>query len=77
MADISVHTYYADGMWRNRIIGGEELFEDFVTRAEAVLVGRDHARELRVEHIVYQQDGNVLHQASYSAATTASEMSRA
>lgn len=77
MADIEVHTYYVEGTWRNRIISGEELLEEFTTRGEAVLIGRDHARELRAEHIVYQQDGNVLHQASYSAATTTSEMSRA
>ena len=70
MADNSVHTYYADGVWRNRIIRGEELFEEFITRAEAVLVGRDHARELRAEHVVYQQDGNILNQTSYAGAMT-------
>lgn len=66
MADVEVHTYFLQGRWRNRIVGGEELSEEFGSRSEAALVGRDHARELGVEHLLHEQDGTLLNRVCYS-----------
>ena len=66
MAAVEVHTYFLRGSWRNRILGGEDLSEEFGSRSEAALVGRDHARELGVEHLVHEQDGTLLDRVSYS-----------
>src|SRR5687768_3396560 len=65
MPEGDVETYYVDGKWRNRIEGNPGFLDEFGSREEAVLVGRDHARELQVEHIVHNQDGTIGQRSSY------------
>jgi len=56
MPEGDVETYPVEGKWRNRIAGNPGFLDEFGSLEEAVLVGRDHARELQVEHIVRNQD---------------------
>jgi hypothetical protein len=60
-----VETYHSEGRWRNRIEGMQELPGDFGTKHEAVEAGRDHARELKVEHIVRDLDGQIGERSTY------------
>jgi len=59
MPDGDVETYHVDGKWRNRIAGNQGFLDEFGSREEAVLAGRDHARDMQVEHIVHNQDGTI------------------
>jgi len=60
-----VETYHSDGTWRNRIEGQQELPGEYARKQEAVEAGRDHARELRVEHIVRDLDGQIGDRSTY------------
>lgn len=60
-----VETYWQDGEWHNRVEGTEQVLSSERTKAEAVDIGRDIARELRVEHIIKSQDGRIATRNSY------------
>lgn len=66
MPEGDVETYHVDGKWRNRIEGNQGFLEEFGSRGEAILVGRDHARELQVEHIIRNADGTIGKRHSYA-----------
>ena len=59
MPEGDVTTYHVDGKWRNRIEGNQGFLDEFGTKEEAVMAGRDRARELGVGHIVRNQDGTI------------------
>ncbi|MFC4786481.1 DUF2188 domain-containing protein [Nocardioides sp. MAHUQ-72] len=56
MATGDVETYHADGKWRNRIEGGDDLPDAYDVRATAVAAGHDEAVRRKVEHIVRDLD---------------------
>jgi hypothetical protein len=60
-----VHTYYEDGMWKNRIEGGVRASNTSPRRSDAVSFGRTMARRRRVTHIVHDTTGNVEEQKDY------------
>jgi uncharacterized protein DUF2188 len=60
-----VETYHANGKWRNRIEGGDELPGEYDVRATAVAVGHDEAVRRKVEHILRNLDGTVADRNSH------------
>ena len=60
-----IETYHADGKWRNRVEALEDLPGAHDTKQEAVRVGRDEARERKVEHIIRNLDGTIAERNSY------------
>jgi hypothetical protein len=60
-----VETYHADGKWKNRIEALDDLPGEHDTKAEAVRVGRDEARERKVEHIIRNLDGTIGERNTY------------
>ncbi len=60
-----VETYHSDGRWRNRIEALGELPGEYDTKAEAVGVGRDEARERKVEHLIHNLDGTIHERNTY------------
>ena len=65
MPEGDVLTFHADGTWRNRVEGHELLPGEHDTRAETVAVGRDEARDRKVEHIVHNLDGTIGERNTY------------
>jgi hypothetical protein len=71
MAEGDVHTYYENGLWKNRIEGGRRASNTAVRRNDAVSVGRWMARDRRVDHLVHDAGGGeVVERRSYRRATT-------
>jgi hypothetical protein len=64
MPEGDVETYFADGMWSNKIEGGDKV-GNYQTKDRAIDAGRDLARELKVEHIVKKQDGTIGERSSH------------
>jgi hypothetical protein len=60
-----VETAHADGKWKNRIEALDDLPGEHDTKAEAVRVGRDEARERKVEHIIRNLDGTIGERNTY------------
>lgn len=60
-----IETFHQDGAWHNRVEGGETYDDQFPTKADAVTVGRDLARERKVEHIIKNEDGRIAERNSY------------
>lgn len=60
-----IETYHSDGKWRNRIEALEDLPGEYDTKDEAVRVGRDEARERKVEHIIRNLDGTIGERNTY------------
>ena len=65
MPEGDIETYHADGRWKNRVEALDDLPGSYDTKDEAVQVGRDEARERRVEHIVRNLDGTIAERSSY------------
>lgn len=59
MAAGDIETYHAEGKWRNRVEGGEELPGEYDVRATAFAVGHDEAVRRKVEHAVRNLDGSI------------------
>ncbi|MEV6830061.1 DUF2188 domain-containing protein [Amycolatopsis sp. NPDC051102] len=59
MAEGDVHTYFEDGLWKNRVEGGRRASNTSVRRVDAVLAGRQIARKRRVQHVVHTPQGDV------------------
>jgi hypothetical protein len=64
MPEGDVETYYADNMWSNKIEGHEKV-GNYQTKDRAIEAGRDLARDLKVEHIVRNQDGTIADRSTY------------
>lgn len=60
-----VETYFADGMWHNRIDGTGEHLGLFATRDVEIGAGRQHVKKRRVEHIVKNMEGAIVERSSY------------
>ena len=60
-----IETYHADGKWRNRVETLEDLPGEYVRKDEAVRIGRDEARERKVEHIIRNLDGTIAERNTY------------
>jgi hypothetical protein len=59
-----VETYFEDGKWKNAIVPGEDIGGPYDSRDEAVAAGRDAARERKVEHVVRDEQGEVVDQGT-------------
>lgn len=60
-----VETYHFEGAWRNRIEALEDIPEVYDRKEDAVAVGRDLARERKVEHIIRNLDGRIGERNTY------------
>ena len=65
MASGFVHTVYKNFAWINRIEGGKELPNIFVTKDGAVARGRAEATSRETEHVIHNQDGTIGERHSY------------
>lgn len=52
MHDGDVETYFSEGEWRNRIVGGADLPATYSSRSEAFRAGAAEAAARRVHHHV-------------------------
>lgn len=63
----AVHTVHRDGRWLNEVEGQAQPIDDVFEREEdAVLAGREIARDLGVDHRVHHLEGWV-HERSVTA----------
>jgi len=60
-----IETYHADGRWRNRVGALEELPGKLDRKDEAVRIGRDGARDRKVEHLIRNLDGTIGERNAY------------
>ncbi|MCW2835291.1 MAG: hypothetical protein JWN68_3244 [Nocardioides sp.] len=60
-----IETYHADRKWRNRVEAIEDLQGEYDRKDEAVRIGRDEARETKVEHIIRNLDGTIRERNTY------------
>ncbi|MEU7791517.1 DUF2188 domain-containing protein [Amycolatopsis sp. NPDC049159] len=65
MAVGDVHTYFEDGLWKNRIEGGARASNTSPRRVDAVLAGRQIAKKRRVGHVVHTPQGEVETERDY------------
>ncbi|WP_290055508.1 DUF2188 domain-containing protein [Amycolatopsis solani] len=65
MADGDVHTYYEDGLWKNRLEGGVRASNTSLRRVDAVLAGRRIAKKRHVGHVVHSEQGEVEDERDY------------
>lgn len=65
MPEGDIETYHASGWWRNRVEALEDLPGEYDTKDEAVRVGRDEARDRKVEHIIRNLDGTIAGRNTY------------
>ena len=65
MAKGDIHTVHRDGRWLNEVEGGKRASNSAATKAEAVSVGRDMARDRNVEHHIHKLDGTIGERNSY------------
>lgn len=55
-----IETFHEDGFWHNRVEGESgTLGGKHITRADAVMAGRDAAKQRGVEHIVHNLNGRI------------------
>ena len=61
MAIGDVETFHAaDGTWKNRVEGGQTLLGDYDAKKSAVTVGREEAKERRVQLILRDLDRRIV-----------------
>ncbi len=65
MPEGDIETYHLDGKWRNRVEALEDLPGEHDRKADAVLEGRDEARDRKVEHIIRNLDGTIAERNTY------------
>jgi hypothetical protein len=66
MPEGDIETYYQDGKWHNRVEGGlpsDPTAHD--KKEDAVRVGREMARQAKVEHIIRNRDGKIAQRNTY------------
>jgi Uncharacterized protein conserved in bacteria (DUF2188) len=66
MSNGDVETYYENQQWHNRVEGTTQVLSSDDTREEAVDIGRDIARELRVQHLIRNESGRITVRRSYA-----------
>jgi hypothetical protein len=59
MAKGDIETYHEDGVWKNRVQGGQRASNTAETKAEAQAIGRQMAIDRDVEHFVKKVDGTI------------------
>ncbi len=59
MTKEDIHTVPHNGVWANRVEGGERVSNTAKTKAEAQAKGREMARERGVEHQIHNLDGTI------------------
>jgi hypothetical protein len=69
MTQGDVHTYFEDGVWKNRIEGGSRASNTALRRTDAVLTGRAMARKRHVGHVVHDTAGDIDQQKDYRVRT--------
>jgi len=62
---VAVETYYEDGVWRNRVVGGSPLPGVHPTREAAIEASRTEARIRGVDHVIRRSDGTVEQRNRY------------
>lgn len=66
MAKGDIETYHENGTWQSkREAAGDTPFGQAGTKEEAVHLGRDAARQDKVEHIIRNLDGTIAEKNSY------------
>ena len=65
MSKGDIHTVHRDGRWFNEVEGGERASNSADTKDEAVKLGRDLARNAKVEHHIHNLDGTIAQRNSY------------
>ena len=65
MSKGDVHTVHRDGKWLNEVEGGQRASNSAATKAEAQAIGREMARERKVEHHIHKLDGTIGERNSY------------
>jgi hypothetical protein len=65
MPNGDIITYYEDGQWKSKVGGNERATHVGGTKAEQQAVGRDMARERKVEHEIRNMDGTIGKKNSY------------
>jgi hypothetical protein len=68
MTTETIETFHADGVWRNRVVGGDTYPETFDDKSGAAELGSSIARDARIEHVVRDEDGQVVERHSYADA---------
>jgi hypothetical protein len=65
MAAGDIHTVFEDGVWKNKIEGGDRASNVGGTKADRESVGRDMAVGRGVEHFIHRQDGTIGERNTY------------
>ncbi len=65
MSKGDIETYYEDGKWKNRPQGNTRASNTHDTKAAAEPVGRQMAKNRRVEHVIKKKDGKIGERNSY------------
>jgi hypothetical protein len=65
MATGDIETYFEDGRWKNKVQGSSRASSVHETKDEAQSVGRDIARDHRVEHVIKNKDGTIGARSTY------------
>ncbi|MGO4258540.1 DUF2188 domain-containing protein [Marmoricola sp. RAF53] len=62
----NIETAFDGDCWYNRVVGSYQVANCRDTAEQAELKGREMARARHVEHVVRNQDGDVVRQTRYS-----------
>lgn len=60
-----VSTFHEDEQWKSKVEGSSRAAHAGETKAEQTAVGRDMARERKVEHTIRNLDGEIGQKNSY------------
>ncbi|MEU0511120.1 MULTISPECIES: DUF2188 domain-containing protein [Amycolatopsis] len=60
-----METFYADGRWKNQVVGNSRASSTGDTKAEAQAEGRELARKRGVTHVVRRKDGEITERHDY------------
>lgn len=65
MATGDIETFFEDGVWKNRTQGSESAENRHTDKHAALAVGREMARQRKVEHVIKNKDGTIGERNSY------------
>lgn len=65
MAKGDITTYNEDGTWKSKVEGSSRAAHAGGTKAEQQAIGRDMARDRKVEHTIRNLDGKIGSKNSY------------
>jgi hypothetical protein len=60
-----IETYNQDGVWKNRVEGGQKASNTAETKAEAQAAGHQMAIDRGVEHVIKKLDGTIGERSTY------------